>query len=97
LRTYREGRYKAALDAERRHLAAHVLAGRSRRAAARQLEHAVDGNPRRPLRWVTHLDGATCETCRRLDGAIFTRDRLPDGHLPGAVHPGCRCTAIPAD
>lgn len=46
-----------------------------------------------PLKvWDATLDRKTCRACAALDGTVrpFGVD-FPGGHVPGAVHPRCRC------
>lgn len=85
--------YDAALKREQNYLSLHVEAGRKRRAAAALvdavLKHSVTGF----LRWNTQQDSRVDSKCRALEGRLFTADHLPDGQIPGAVHPRCRCFA----
>lgn len=87
-----DGVFGPALRAERRHLEQHVEAGRNRaRAAARLDQVAAKDGPW--LVWHTQHDANVTADCAELDGTVFTVDNLPKGHIPGAVHPKCRCFA----
>lgn len=74
-------------------LALHRKAGVNRLRAAGDLDKvATSDGPW--LIWQTQHDSLVEADCRRLDGRMFTIDNLPDGQIPGAVHPNCRCFAI---
>jgi len=46
------------------------------------------------VKWVAKEDEKTCESCRAMDGKIFTLDELMfAGALP-PIHPNCRCRLI---
>lgn len=87
------GAFLDGLTAERRHLTAHVEAGRNRSRAARHLDD-LTARHGRWLRWVTVLDRATTPDCAALNGVVFSTDDPPG--VPGAMHPRCRCHATPA-
>lgn len=89
-----DGTYSSSLDAENRYLVLHVQAGRNRQTAAKQLDQVATRAGTSFLQWVAKLDAATTEDCRRLHGTIFSIEDPPG--IPGAVHPACRCRAIPA-
>lgn len=89
-----DGQLPAATRAEKRYLVAHVNAGRNRRAAARRLDQTAQRSG--PwLKWRATLDERTTLDCRRLHNTVFTVDNPPA--IPGAVHPRCRCRAVPAE
>lgn len=81
------GQYAHALGKERRYLAQHVGAGRNRRAAAKRVDEVAKTYPY--LVWRTMRDSRVEGRCRALEGRVFTADNLPDGQIPGAVHPRC--------
>lgn len=89
-----DGRYEQALNVEQNYLNAHVAAGRNRRQAARKLDE-VAGADNRLLVWRTAGDQRVEATCRSLEGRLFHASSPPDGLIPGAVHPHCRCHAEP--
>lgn len=71
----------------------HRKAGVNRLRAAGDLDSVATAQG--PwLIWQTQHDSTVDPDCRRLDGRMFTIDNLPDGQIPGAVHPNCRCFAI---
>jgi hypothetical protein len=70
----------------------HRAAGINRLRAAGALDRvAIADGPW--LIWQTQHDSLVEADCARLDGSMFTVDNLPDGQIPGAVHPCCRCYA----
>lgn len=85
------GEYAHALTKERHYLAQHVGAGRNRRAAAKRVDEVAAEYPY--LVWRTMRDSRVDGRCAMLEGRVFTADHLPDGQIPGAVHPRCRCRA----
>lgn len=86
-----------AIRDERRYLRQHFDAIRNRRRAARKVDEAALKSPW--LQWVTAGDTRVEPECRALSGSLFTVDNPPtvDGRpvFPGAVHPHCRCRALP--
>jgi SPP1 gp7 family putative phage head morphogenesis protein len=48
------------------------------------------------LRWAAVMDAHTDPACRDLNGVVFDVGSPPGGVYPGAQHPNCRCTAVPA-
>lgn len=87
-----EGRYDQALNVEQNYLDAHVAAGRNRRRAARRVDELAPDEGQL-LVWRTAGDSRVEATCRSLEGRLFRASNPPDGLIPGAVHPRCRCTA----
>jgi SPP1 gp7 family putative phage head morphogenesis protein len=82
----------AAVKREQNYLAMHVAAGRRRRAAA-ALVDVVASKSGPWLVFRTQHDDRVDGQCAALDGRIFNIDSPPDGKIPGAVHPRCRCYA----
>jgi SPP1 gp7 family putative phage head morphogenesis protein len=89
------GDYSAALARERAYRAAHIAAGKNRRAAARKLDVLGREHDGELLIWRTRRDDRVSLDCQLLDGRVFPADSPPDGQIPGAVHPRCRCYAVP--
>lgn len=87
-----DGRFLPGLTQERTYLAAHVQAGQKRKTAARALDAVAAKHGL--LQWHTVMDDRTTEDCAKLDGKLFTIENPPG--LPGAMHPNCRCEALPA-
>lgn len=84
--------FDEAVRVEQTYLQRHRQAGRNRaRAAAALDEVAAAQGPW--LVWRTQNDGRVESECRALSGQVFTIDNPPDGLIPGAVHPHCRCYA----
>jgi SPP1 gp7 family putative phage head morphogenesis protein len=83
-----------ALEAERRYLAQHRAAQANRRRAARQVDAAA-ARWGETLGWYSVRDSRTTWDCLRLHGKNFHTADPPNGFLPGAVHPRCRCTPGP--
>jgi hypothetical protein len=92
------------LATEHRYAKAHRQAQTDRRRAAEQARAAAETSRKRtgqPLvRWVYGPDPAPCTPiagvyCKDLDGVIFPISNPPQGTLPGARHPRCRCRAAP--
>lgn len=83
----------AAVKREQNYLAMHVAAGRKRRAAAALVDVVASHSATGFMRWNTMHDNRVDSQCRALEGRLFTVDNLPDGQIPGAVHPRCRCYA----
>lgn len=81
--------YDSALDLERTYLASHVSAGQNRRRAAKKVDDLGDNI----LVWRTAGDSRVESRCAMLEGRLFTARNLPNGDIPGAVHPHCRCHA----
>jgi SPP1 gp7 family putative phage head morphogenesis protein len=87
--------YDQALRLEQTYLDQHRGAGQNRVKAAQALDQvAIKHGPW--LRWQTAGDSRVGPECAALAGVLFTIDNLPGGQLPGAVHPACRCKAVPA-
>lgn len=85
--------YPQAARLEQNFLKMHRKAGVNRLRAAGDLDSvAIAEGPW--LIWQTQHDSTVEPDCRALDGRMFTIDHLPDGQIPGAVHPYCRCYAI---
>lgn len=82
-------RFDDALSTENTYLMAHVRAGQNRRRAAKKVDDLGD----HVLVWRTAGDGHVTARCSLLDGRLFTADNLPNGEMPGAVYPNCRCHA----
>ncbi len=79
---------------ERRYLAQHLAAERTRRDAAKQIDQqAARHGPL--LGWISVLDERTTDECRWANGQNFEFDRPPAvGGYPGTLHGGtCRCRA----
>jgi SPP1 gp7 family putative phage head morphogenesis protein len=87
-----DGRFLPALTQERSYLTAHVQAGQKRKVAAQALDAVAAKHGL--LVWHTVMDDRTTEDCATLDGKLFTIENPPG--LPGAMHPNCRCEALPA-
>jgi hypothetical protein len=88
--------YPQAQRLEGNFLKMHRGAGVNRLRAAGALDSvAIASGPW--LIWQTQHDSLVEADCKRLDGRMFTVDNLPDGQIPGAVHPHCRCFAIGMD
>lgn len=87
-----DGRFLPALTQERTYLAAHVQAGQKRKVAAQALDALAEKHTF--LVWQTAEDDRVDPHCAALSGKLFTIDNPPG--LPGAVHPSCRCVAVPA-
>lgn len=86
--------YDQALRLEQTYLEQHRGAGQNRVKAAQALDEiAAKHGPW--LQWIAVLDQRTTPDCRALNGRLFTIDNLPNGQIPGAVHPRCRCRAAP--
>lgn len=85
--------FTAALRRERAYLAAHRRAGQRRAQVARDYDQAARGQMF--MRWVTAGDSRVDPHCAALAGTIWHVDR-PPAVIPGAVHPWCRCRAVPA-
>jgi SPP1 gp7 family putative phage head morphogenesis protein len=86
--------YDQALRLEQTYLDQHRHAGQNRVKAAQALDEiAAKHGPW--LQWIAVLDHRTTPDCRALNGRLFTIDNLPNGQIPGAVHPRCRCRAAP--
>jgi SPP1 gp7 family putative phage head morphogenesis protein len=81
------------LAKERAYLAAHRAAARNRLQVAERMDTLAQDSPW--LEWHAVLDEKTTPDCRAMNGQIFTLDRPPAIGWPGAVHPRCRCSAIP--
>jgi hypothetical protein len=83
-----------ALAAERKNLDAHVKERRRRTAADDAVEAArrLYGDV---LSWNLGPTDNHCPVCTARDGNNFRADSPPDGELPGAAHPHCRCFAGP--
>lgn len=88
------GEFIDGLKDEKRNLVAHVQAGKKRAAAAAALDEVAARAPGGLLQWHTVMDAATTPDCARLDRVLFTMDNPPG--IPGAMHPRCRCSALPA-
>jgi SPP1 gp7 family putative phage head morphogenesis protein len=89
--------FAAAVRQEKNYLDAHRQAGQNRaKAAAAYDRAAIDAGPNGKLRWTAVMDSRTTADCAALDGRLFTPDDPPNGLIPGAVHPRCRCTATVA-
>lgn len=86
-----------AVRAERRYRDQHLAAAQNRRRAARAADRVALRSPW--LQWSTVLDGRAEPECRALNGELFTVDHPPQVAgspvYPGAVHPNCRCRAVP--
>lgn len=87
-----DGRFLPALTQERSYLTAHVQAGQKRRASAQALDAVAAKHGL--LQWHAVMDSRTTADCAALDGKLFTIENPPG--LPGAMHPNCRCEALPA-
>lgn len=89
-----EDHYPQAFTVEQNYLNAHVAAGRNRRRAAKKVD-ALAGDDGHLLVWRAVMDDRVDPTCAALNGRMFRASNPPDGLLPGAVHPRCRCVAEP--
>lgn len=85
--------YDPALKREQNYLSLHVEAGRKRRVAAALVDAVAKNSATGFMRWNTMNDSRVDGVCRGMEGRLFTIDNLPDGQVPGAVHPRCRCYA----
>lgn len=85
--------FTAALRREQAYLAAHRRAGQRRAQVARDYDQAARGQMF--MVWVTAGDSRVDPHCAALAGTIWHVDR-PPSVIPGAVHPWCRCRAVPA-
>lgn len=88
------GVYPQALRVEATYLKQHRQAGQNRLQAAKALDE-VAAQFGLWLVWRTKRDNRVGPECAALEGRVFTLDNLPNGQIPGAVHPTCRCTATP--
>lgn len=89
--------FVAAVRVEKTYLDAHRKAGQNRaRAAAAMDRVAAAAGPDGKLRWNTQRDNRVSPDCAVLEGRLFTADKPPNGLIPGAVHPRCRCYATAA-
>lgn len=86
---------REAVERERRFYQMHLDAMRQRAAAAMAIDMmAAEHGPL--LGWQAVLgDGRTTPECRRASGRNFYVDNPPAIGLPGVVHVGCRCKAVP--
>lgn len=86
-----------AIRRERRFWRQHLDAQRNRRRAAHEVDLVALVSPW--MQWQTANDARVEQDCRHLAGRTFTIADPPrlDGHVvwPGAVHPHCRCRAVP--
>jgi hypothetical protein len=82
--------FDSAMDRETLYLKMHVQAGQNRRRAAKKVDDLGDN----VLVWRTAGDSKVEARCAVLEGRLFTADNPPDGEIPGAVHPHCRCHAV---
>jgi hypothetical protein len=94
-----EDRHLAAVQAERRYLAAHLDAERLRIEAAVRVDEAA-GRYGLTLGWRSVRDERTTRGCRQAHGRNFRADRPPtvEGQpvFPGMLHGGaCRCEPGP--
>jgi hypothetical protein len=85
------GEFTAGMRRERNYLEAHHRAGVKRAAAARAYDRVA--RHATYLKWVARGDADP--TCRALDGSIWSVEH-PIFPPPGAVHPNCRCVAVPS-
>lgn len=83
---------KDAMAKERRHYDAHAAACARRTSVGQHLDQQAPGTLRR---WVTVMDERTTPECRAMHGQTFDLRQPPTIGLPSAVHPLCRCTAVP--
>lgn len=98
------GALTRAVDAETRHLRAHVDAVARRQRAAVRVAEALKterGKGEQPefdllLGWYAVLDSRTSPDCRKANGKNFDPLRPPAIGLPGTVHPHCRCKPGPS-
>lgn len=91
----RDGTPTVALRAERRYLAQHLAAERTRAEAARRIDRAAaQWGP--TLGWFAKGDSRTTLECARAHGADFSALRPPAIGWPGTLHGGaCRCRPGP--
>jgi SPP1 gp7 family putative phage head morphogenesis protein len=87
------GELTKALKLEQAYARLHLLAGRKRRAGAALLDAAASRSRSGWLKWVAVMDDRTTPDCAALNNRLF-RISDPPG-IPGAMHPRCRCTAVP--
>lgn len=80
----------AAISAERRYYAQHLMAmwARNRAAAAIDSASMLHG---RLLGWNTVLTPTTTAECLAANRHNFLADQMPPIGWPGLAHPGCRC------
>lgn len=87
------------LSSERRYFAQHLAAERGRRDAARAVDSLAAKLGTDTLEWWSHRDSKTTAGCRAMHGKPFNVAAPPlvEGRpaYPGAVHPECRCKAVP--
>lgn len=81
-----------AMRLESNYLGQHRHAGQNRLRAAVALD-AVAAKDGPWLIWQTQRDNQVEQDCKALQGRVFTVDALPNGEIPGSVHPFCRCYA----
>lgn len=86
-------RLDTAMAQERAWLAAHRAAQANRIKVAAHIDELAQQSPW--LEWRAVLDDRTTPDCRAMHGTIFTLDVPPAIGWPGAVHPRCRCSAVP--
>lgn len=84
------GEFTAGMRRERNYLDAHRRAGQKRAAAARMYDRVA--RQATYLKWVARGDADP--TCLALDGSVWSVEH-PIFPPPGAVHPNCRCVAVP--
>jgi hypothetical protein len=87
------GTYEQATRLEDNYQRQYEAAAQNRVRAAIALDRVAVSNRGGWLIWRTQEDSRVESECRALAGRRFTLDNLPDGQLPGAVHPACRCFA----
>lgn len=91
--------FSGALQDEKRFLRQHHDALEARDRAAAAADRVVRQSGSTMLVWHAKLDSRTDATCRALHGTRFDVQSPPlvDGWpaLPGSVHAGCRCWAVP--
>ena len=87
--------YPQALRLEDNYQQQYEDAAQNRVRAATALDQVAMSNRGGYLVWRTQQDSRVESECRALEGRVFTLDNLPDGQMPGAVHPHCRCYATP--
>lgn len=82
------------LDAERRYLAQHLNAERTRREAAQRVDDAAARHGE-VLGWKSVRDDRTTPECRAADGNNFSAIKPPAIGYPGTLHGGsCRCKPV---
>lgn len=98
-----ESLFAKAVRLEAQYMDQQRAAGQNRARAAKALDQAAaEAGPDGKLRWVAILDSTTTPDCAALHGTLFTLDKPPRDPqsgkrlTPGAVHPRCRCKAVPA-